>query len=249
MAYDFGTAGDIVNDAAVEIGLAEVSDPFTSTDSNFIQLCRLLKSLGRELVHMRSWTHLRKEYTFTTVAGTAAYDLPADFHNYVDQTWWNRTNRLPLGGPLSAQEWQYLKARMANVVFNVLFRPINDQILLYPDSSTPGDYDIYFEYSSSWWVSDDVTPTVTSRDYPLYSTDTLWFDPLLLTRGLKLAFLKAKGFDTTYAQQDYDQTLELVKGHDSPANILNLTKSTLGSQRTTDIPMGGQSVPITGFGS
>lgn len=248
MAYDFDTAGNIVNDAAVEIGLSPVTDPFTSTDANYIQMCRLLKSVGRELVHSRPWTHLRKDYTFTTVQGTSTYSMPSDFHQMIDQTWWNRTNRLPVGGPLSPQEWEYLKARMVGVVFNVLFRPGNNSIQLYPDTDTPGGYVIAFQYASSWWVSNDVTPTVTSRDYPQYATDTLWFDPLLLTRGLKLAFLKAKGFDTTSAQQDYDYTLEQVKGHDSPAQILNMNKSTLASS-VNDRPMGNQSVPITGFGS
>lgn len=244
MAWD--TAGNIINDAGVEVGLDAVTDPFTSTDANYAQLCRLIKSCGRDMVHERSWNHLRKEHTFTTVQGQSEYDLPADYHNMLDQTGWNRTNRLPLGGPLSAQEWQYLKARLAGVVFNVLFRPMNQKISLYPDTNTPGGYDIAFEYNSAYWISTAGSPTVTSSDAPTASTDLVWFDALLMTRALKLAFLKAKAFDTTSVQQDYNATLARVKGHDAPSPVLSMNGRNLTGR---DPLIGNQSVPITGFGS
>jgi hypothetical protein len=239
-------AGGVVNSAAVEVGLDEVTDPFTSTDPNIKQLCWLLKSLGRDLVHMRSWNHLRKEHSFTTVAGQSTYSLPNDYHNMIDQTWWNRTNRLPVGGPLSAQEWQYLKGRLTGVVFNVLFRPMNRAVTLYPDTNTPGGFDIAFEYNSSYWVSRVGAPDTTVTDVPSNSSDLVWFDPLLLTRGLKLAFLKAKGFDTTAAQQDWNMSLEYVKGNDASSPILSATRR--GARGMFDPLLGDQSIPITNYG-
>jgi hypothetical protein len=221
MAFD--TAGNIVNRAAVEVGLSPVSDPFASTDPQIVQLCYFLKSCGQELVHLRDWTHLRKEYTFTTVSGTDSYPLPADFHHMYDQTWWNRTNRLPVGGPLSAQEWQYLHARLVGVVFTVLFRPMNQQIVIYPDgTATPGGYQIAFEYATSYWISTTGAPTVLASDTPALSSDICWFDPLLLTRYLKLTFRGAKGFDTSVEREEFERTLERVKGDDAPSPILSL---------------------------
>lgn len=240
------TAGHVINDACVEIGLSPVADPYASVDPNVVQMCYLLKSLGRELVHMRAWNHLRAEHTFTTVAGQSTYPLPADYHNMIDQTWWNRTNRLPVGGPLSPQEWQYLKARLVGVVFNVLFRPMDRLISLYPDTNTPGGQVIAFEYSSAFWVSTAGTPDTATADYPTLSSDFVWFDPLILVRGLKLAFLKAKGFDTTSVQQDYNRVLESMKGADSPSAILSATRG--GARGPMDPLIGNQSVPITGFG-
>ena len=106
MAWD--TAGNIINDAATELGLqafqAKAADPFASTDPNMGQLCQLLKSVGRDLAKRREWTHLRAIHTLTTVEGVGWYALPADFGRMINQTGWNRTNRLPLGGPLSPQE-------------------------------------------------------------------------------------------------------------------------------------------------
>ena len=101
----------------------------------------------------------------------------------IDQTWWNRTNRLPVGGPVSPQEWQYLKARMVGVVFNVLFRPMDRSITLYPNTNTPAGFEIAFEYCSSCWVSTAAAPRHSLADAPTASTDYVWFDPLLLSRS------------------------------------------------------------------
>jgi len=244
------TVQQIVTAAAHETGLGSAgADVMLSTDANIQQMCWLLKSLGRELIHARSgppWSYLRKEHTFTTVAGQSQYPLPADYHNMVEQTGWNRTNRLPIGGPLSAQEWQYLKARLVGVVFNVLFRPMNRSISLYPDTNTPGGYLIAFEYCSAWWISTAGTPYTTTSDTPTLSSDYVWFDPLLAVRGLKLAFLKAKGFDTTSAQQDFNRVLAAAEAMDAPSRKLNLNRY---STVLYDPLIGQQSIPVTGFGS
>jgi hypothetical protein len=192
------------------------------------------------------WSYLRKEHSLTTVTGQAQYCLPPDFHNMIDQTWWNRTNRLPVGGPLSAQEWQYLKARVVGVVFNVLFRPMSRSITLYPDTAVPSGFNIVFEYCSSWWVSTIASPNVSSSDTVVSSTDYVWFDPLLVVAGLKLDFLKAKGFDTTAAQQDFNAILESGKNADAPSPILSATRR---FNPVIDPLIGGQNIPVTGFGS
>ena len=242
-------AGNLVNQALVEVGLSDVADPFASTDANVKQMCWLLKSLGKKLVHPRMgppWSYLRKEHSFTTVAGQAKYCLPQDFHNMIDQTGWNRTNRLPLGGPLSPQEWQFLKARLVGVVFTVLFRPMERAIWIYPDTNTPAGYEIAFEYCSGWWVSTAADPNATSKDTVDASTEYVWFDPLLVVAGLKLDFLKAKGFDTTSAQQDFTAILDSGMNQDAPSKKLSLNRyGILGF----DPLIGQQSIPVTGFGT
>ncbi len=297
-SFAFATAGSIINDAAVEVGLSALADPYASTDQNFTQLCGLLKSLGQDLWRVKQWTQLQQVYTFTTVLNQGRYDLPADFGLMIDQTQWNRTNRLPLGGPLSPQEWEYLKAFQTGVVFTVLFRPMNRQLWLYPDTATPADFVIAFEYVSRFWAVPAATHSnsgawsdglaVTTGDYftnggnvyvatstattgdsgptgtgsgisdggvtwnyvsawgivsPTLSTDVVLYDPLLVMRGLKLAWLKAKGFDTTTAQMDFDTTLESIKSEDSAAPVLSLNTGSEGYL------LSDKNVPITGFGS
>lgn len=162
----YDTAGDIINDVAAEIGLGSSADPYASTDSNFIQLRALLKSVGRRLTFENDWSHLRGEYVATTSSGQSQYGLPPDWNNMIDQTGWNRTNRLPIGGPLSPQEWQFFKSRLSGVVFNVLFRQMQGRWNLYPDTSTPAGYQIACEYNSRWWVGGSVDPAPPNRATP-----------------------------------------------------------------------------------
>src|SRR5688500_4117237 len=107
----FDTADNIINSAALELGLlpSAVSNPFASTDPAILQLCALLNRVGRMLVRARPWSWLTKEYTFNTAGGTASYALPSGFDRMKDQTHWNRTTALPLGGPASPWSWQMMK--------------------------------------------------------------------------------------------------------------------------------------------
>ena len=159
-------AANIINDVAIEVGLipAPINDPFASIDPNILQLAKLLKSGGRTLRKRYSWTHLQYQYTFNTIANQGRYVLPVDYGKYINQTAWNRTNRLPLGGPLSPQEFEYFKARLVGVVFTTLFRILQQQFQVYPDTSTPGGYTIAFEYVSSFWVVPSATQ-VTSGSW------------------------------------------------------------------------------------
>lgn len=248
MAWD--TAGNIILDAAVELGLISYQtrlanpDPFAAQDANLGLLCQLLKSSGRELLGEQEsgWTHLQFQYEFTTVQGTSQYDLPAGFYRMIPQSGWNRTNRLPLGGGLSPQEWQYLKARLTGVVFTVLFRIEQGKLQLYPDTNTPGGYDIAFEYLSRYWVQPQ-GQTAPTTDVPSASTDTLCFDPQLLMRGLKLAFLRNRGFDTTSAQQMYLQALSRAKDADGSPPKLSLNTRGLHVRVIDE-----KNLPITGYG-
>jgi hypothetical protein len=244
VSYD--TAGSIINDALVEVGLAAVADPFADSDANVIQMCTLLKSKGREILRQRFWTQMRDEYTFTTVQGTPSYALPSDFHTMADQSGWNRTNRLPLGGPLSPQEWQYLKARLVGVVFTVLFRPMDGLIYIYPDNPTPGGYVVAFEYLSNGWIERPAIPVNTYHDSPVATDDIVRFDPLMVMRGIKLEWLKLHAFDTTSAQQDYLEAYNRAAGMDSFNPVLNLTNRSM--LRGIDPLLGQQNIPVTGYG-
>lgn len=238
----FDTAQNIANDAAIEIGLGAIPDLYGSADPNIVQLRALLKSCGQELTHKKNWTHLRKEWEFTTIQGQSQYAMPVDFHNMLDQTGWNRTNRLPMGGPLSPQEWQFLKSRLVGVTWTVLFRPMNQQITLFPDVNTPGGYDIVFEYISKYWVVPNGQTAATAEE-PTANSDVLWFDRLLLLRMLKMKFLRAKGLDQTAAELEFKETFDQVAGDDSIAPILGITHKPLKEQI-----LDARNVPITGFG-
>jgi hypothetical protein len=235
------TAGEIINRAALSAGLARVADPFASTDPAFVQLCGLLTEAGQELVLEHEWPQLLVETELVTVGSQADYDLPDDFLKMIPQSGWNRSTRFPLGGPLSVQEWQYLKAAVVGVTFNVLFRITPTKCRLFPTPSS-SSVNIYYEYLSRNWVllASDGT---TTADAPVASADTVHFEPILIQQLLKLKFQQAKGFDTTASLAEYQITLDKIKGMQDGAPRLNLN-----GNRIRDRFLDGLNIPITGLG-
>lgn len=242
MPYD--SAVNILNDAAVELGLvaSDMADPYASTDANVVQLCRMLKGLGQDLARDYQWSHLQKQHTFDTADGVATYDLPDDYLRLIDQTAYNRTRQERLDGPLSAQGWQYLQALTAAGTVEFWFRLKGYEFILYPTPSSV--FTMALEYVSNAWAqsTDAVAP---DKAAPTTADDILWFDRRLLVCGLKLAFQRAKGFDSTAAQADFDEALARARGSDGAAPVLSLNYRGVLAQRL----VGPGNLPDTGYGS
>lgn len=233
----FDTALNILNDAAVELGLysTDLADPFASTDANVVLLRRLLKGLGQDLLRDHPWTHLQAEAAINTVIATASYALPADFNRDIDQTHWNDTTDLPLAGPASPQEWQFLKAVAAAGVLYKIFRTKGDLVFIHPTPTAVES--LKYEYISRYWVRPTGQAAPTSETTTA-STDTLHFDRRLLVAGLKLAFRSARGFDPAAEQNAYNMALARAKGGDGAAPVLRLSRHTLRSLNFST-PIGG----------
>lgn len=158
----WSTAQTLINRAAVQLGLATgpistMTDPFASIDPNMIQLCDYLTSLGDDLTIYHNWPQLRRECVISTSPGTNFYNLPADFHEMIDQSGWNRSTRMPLAGPATVQEWQYLKSRAPSLLINVVFRLAGDvsntvQTIEVNPNASPPTATIAFEYISTFWA-------------------------------------------------------------------------------------------------
>lgn len=217
----FDTALNVLNSAGKELGViaSTVSNPYGETDQNIVQLCSLLTRVGRMLARARAWVDLTKEHTLSTADGTASYALPADFVGFKDATSWNRTSQHP-NLPVSGPQWQMVKAQTSTGMVAKLFRVWRNELHIYPTPSAVET--VAFEYRSSRWVAEtgQSTPNETTADA---TTDTLWFDEALLVAGLKLAWLRAKQMDTTYAQAEFDEVYRAAAGGDGVAPILNLT--------------------------
>lgn len=238
------TANDILNRVAAEVGVEPVTDPYSSNDPTFVKLRYLLNIAGEELVEAYPWEHLQSEHQIVTDAATnptAEYALPADFSRMINQTGWERSQRVPLGGPLSPQDWAYLKGRqLASNTLYASFRISEGLFKIYP-SPPPDGLDINFEYIRNTWVRSGTEPF----DYFTEATDgsqTILFHRTLISRYLKVKFLEATGFDTTKAQDDFTQIFTFLTGTDKGAPVLNA-----GGRRTYPY-LGIGNVPDTGFG-
>jgi hypothetical protein len=244
----YQTAGVLINRTAVSVGLNKAADPFASIDPAFVQLVELANQVGEDLLEMHQWQVLDKEYTFTTVVGDSGdYELPVDFSHMIDQTGWQRAGPngpWPLLGPATSQQWSYLTGLADfDVTIYAYFWVNEGKVKLFP---RPVQYavPVSYRYISNQWALVDSSAGSPSISTLTGTNNVVMYDPALFIRALKLAFLQAKGFDTTKAEDDFYLTFDSVTGHDKPAPVLSLTGIVVGKRF-----MDYRNIPETNFGS
>ena len=251
IAAQFPTIATLINNVAVEVGLNASPAPLASTDPNFVQLIVLANKLGKQLMRRHEWQLLNRTYTFTTNSSgpptpeVSYYPLPVDFNRIINQTAWNRTSRLPMAGPLTAQGWEWLVGLVSNQYTIYLgFRQWQGTFAVYP-SPNPASQTIAFEYQSNSWVQPAGTNTIDQRLQVLTSPgDIPLFDELMFQCGLKAAFLAAKGFDSSSAADEFDAAVDNAIGTDAGAPKLNMSDQGFGMRYLDAM----NNVPPSGFG-
>jgi len=199
----------------------------SSADESFIQLRGLLNAAGQELVDLHPWQGLNREFKLTTAEGdTGSYDLPEDFSYMIDQTGWDQSNRVAIGGPLSAQDWSYLEGRdLVSQSIYASFRLVDNKFDLYPQPPHVG-LDIRFEYISRNWVLED--DRTTYKDMATTTSDVVLYEALLIIKLLKVRFLDAKGFDSSAARHEFEVLFNSRTGKDEGAPILSASNNSRG---------------------
>ena len=238
------TANEIMNRVAAEVGIEPIPDPFKSEQQEFVQMRYLLTVAGEELAAAHPWELLVREHNIVPVDGdTGDYPLPADFFYMINQTGWERSDNVPLFGPLSAQDWQYLLGRdLVSHTIYASFRLKEGLFSIFPQPPTVG-LDIRYEYISKNWIEVaneiDVYTDIfqTGSDKPL-------FDKTLISRLLKVKYLDAKGFDSSKAQEDFNQSFTFLTGFDKGGEVLNAGRIT-GAYPYLD---SRYNTPDTGYG-
>ncbi len=217
----FKSINDIINQVSVEVGVPKVVNVFASSDPASEQLVYLANSAGYELLQSEAWEGLIREFNLTTLStDTGNYPLPDDFAYMINQTGWDRSNNVPMLGPLSAQEWQYLEGRdLTSQTIYASFRELENEIYIFPQPP-PDGLDIHFEYVSRNWVSvrgvaGDFSDSVTDP------SDIVLYEPILFERLLKVRFLEARGFDSTAAMAQLETAFTSWTSKDKGASVLN----------------------------
>ena len=215
-------ASDLINRAAVEIGLNPSTDVFADANPSFVQLRNLITTCGQDLVETYPWEILRREHQILTSVppDDGIYDLPDDFGYMIPQTGWERAENVPLGGPLSPQQWSYLEGRdLVSFTIYASFRIMENKFQIFPQPP-PDGLDINFEYISREWVDDNGTGT-TFSDTVSNNADVVLFKPVMMVQYLRFKFLEAKGFDSSGALAAFEKAAHQAAGGNKSAPIIN----------------------------
>lgn len=206
--------------------LGEVGMPLTnsilSTEGTTIQMLYLMNGLGENLAKFPLWADLRQEFLITTTTDTA-YDLPTDWGVPLNGTAWDRSGRWPLLGPKTPVEWQYLQSGFGVAAPQYRWRLFGRQFNLFP--APIAGLTLVEEYLSSNWAVGVTAPgTVASTGKPRFSADTDYclLDERMMIEGSKLAFLEAKGLDSSKAFRNFTDMLEAAWANSNAAPTLSL---------------------------
>lgn len=210
----------ICNDAVDRIAITlSGTTVFSNTADTARQMRALANQEGKELMRRGSWQALTTEKTFTSIAQeTQTGVIPSDFDHMLNETFYNRTRKRQVTGPLSSRDWQAQKSIIATVLYDS-YRIRGNSVLMIP---VPPAGDTYaFEYISKNFVLDNAS---TPKAAFTADTDTSILDEELITLGVIWRFLKAKGFDYSEAFRTYELQVSQALARDGSKRTINFAQ-------------------------
>lgn len=191
-----------------------------TTDTQILQIMALLEEVGNDMASRTAWEGLTIEASLTTTATEsqgAITTIASNGYRYMKNgTIWSRTRRLPVCGPLDAQEWQQLKAMFVNGPY-YRYRMRGGELLVNP--TPPAGEDWYFEYVTKFWILG--ADGTTYKEFFTLDTDTILIPESVLLMGLRAWWKKEKGFDYAEDMRMYESQLKDSSGRDGSKKVLS----------------------------
>jgi len=195
-----------------------------SQDTSVAQLLGLLNNLVENLIDENNWQAFTQEALWTMIPGedqgTFTTDILPDtgFLWAANGTFWDRTLRRPLYGPVTDVEWQALKA-IPNPGPWYKYRIRGDHFLINPAPTVGNLSEISFEYATSFAVksSDGVLRPVFQAD-----TDTSILPEKILKQGLAYRWKELKGLPYQPEMDRYYNMLNNYIARDGTKRVYRL---------------------------
>lgn len=214
----------MLQSVAVRIGLNRPTAIVSSAEDEVIQLLEISNEEGKELSARYPWQNIKQESTFTTVAtesqGTLDTICGSDFNFILNETFWNRSQRRPIFGPVSDQKWQQLKAQ-AIVGPWIQHRIRGNEILFIPVPAA-GETCAFEWISKNWCSSSD--GSTTSSQWTA-DTDIGKIDERVMSLGVIWRWKQIKGFEYAEDFAKYERAVMDYMARDGGKPRLNLGDS------------------------
>lgn len=197
---------EIIQNFTLPTGIPKPATVFGSTDPQVLQAAALLQEGLEDLSQRGAWERLTYEATWVTTAaedqGALTTLAPNGFRWLIPQTLWDRTQKLPLVGAMSSQDWQALKAIViTGPRYSFRFRGGNFLVTPAP----PAGHTWAFEYiSKNFALAADGT---TYKAVLTADSDTILLPDQIVRADLRWRWKKEKGL--AYAE-DFNRAEELI---------------------------------------
>lgn len=203
------------------MSLVQPTTVVNSTDVQIQQLFALANEEGEELARSFDWQALRQQYTFLTQSTDEQVGaVPDDWDRFIANSFFNRSTRRQLLGPITPQQYQAILAQpQLNRVY-LAFIERSGEFLITPQA--PDGQTIAYEYISKNWAK---SATGVPQDQFLADADTAYISERIITLGVRWRFLSAKGLDYAEAMRTYEREREKLAGRDGGNTEMSITGS------------------------
>lgn len=212
-----------------------------STDNQILQIVAILEEEVNDLAKRHNWQGLERQGQFTTINAEDQGHidtLSSGFRYIRNNTMWDTSARLPVIGPLDAQQWQAIKAVFANGP-RYQFRFLGDHLLVNP---IPAAGHVWkFEFVTKNAILD--TDGATVKEYFTADTDTFLLPSDLHLLGLRWRWLREKGLDYAELFNTYEFQVKDAMGRDGGSPRLTMDGSGNAKRPGIFVPSGNWMVP------
>jgi len=193
---------------------------YGSTDSQVLQAMAILEEEVSDLAARHTWQGLNLQASHVTIANEDQGNintLDPGFKFIRNNTVWDTTDRLPVLGPLNGQQWQAIKAILANGP-RYQFRFLGDRLLVNP---VPAAGHVWaFEYQSKQAILDP--DGITLKEFFSSDSDTFLLPDSLLLSGLRWRWAAQKGLDYGELFNTYERQVKDAMGRDGGKPVLSM---------------------------
>lgn len=180
----------------------------------------------------------------TLVFAQDVYTAPADMLAPINRTFWDRSRRWELIGPMSPQEDEWMRSGIVATGprrrFRFLGRGVNTFRIWPPPTTLDSPAVLAFEYTSANWAQD---ASGTPKARFTADADTCIFADDLMLMGVKWLWLQSKGMEYAALRDDWLRQVEQAAATDGASPTLNMAAG------NWPILIGPGNVPDSGFGS
>lgn len=155
------------------------------------------------------------------------YPQPTDFDYFIGSTWWDRTNRWQLLGPLSAQTDQWhlsgIVATGPRRFFRVVGPYANNYRVWPPPAELTNPLQLVYEYQTNKRVRVSGSQTTFAFLFA-NDTDIPLLDDRLIIAGIKWRYWESKGFNWLSKRKEYDDMVERYIARDGGSGKMSLVR-------------------------
>jgi hypothetical protein len=230
----------IIQDSCDLLGIRRPSTVVDSQDDQVRQLLALANEEGKSLNRSFNWQVMTRQHLFITVDAAEQIDaVEDDWDRFIHNSFFNRTTRRPVLGPVSPQLWQNIQANPQVNRVILAYRQRDNAFLITPNP--PPLQTIAYEYVSKNWArsADGLL------DYARWEADTntSFLPEDIFPLGIRWRWKKTKGLPYGEDFDTYNQQLSQFQARDGGSTVLNQTGG--GDW----VYVGNPNVPETSFGA